>query len=454
MLLLKILFKTTLISSLVFTQTNITIYNQGRALINESRTANLGLKGRQNLLILDIPNTADPSSINLFSDNIQFISKEFLKKPITTHSLLNAFIGKEIELVKYGEEGNISFSTIGKLISNFNQPVFEINGKVVVDPPYSYQFNNIPGGISDYPYMNCVIQSKSRKSDYHLSYITTGLDWEAEYNLHIISDRTCDIEGWYSIRNDLNLKYVDANISLVSGDVNFEKQGRGAVHSNKRMETARLMSNNMAPPKITETGEYSVFHLPEKINLMPKSQVWHQFISTNQIPYESIYHISHSLQRYRRNTEAQSEHIPVYVRLELKAEDIGHFQLPGGSYKVYEKNKETLTYIGVGTSAISEGADKVKLETGRTLDILCTFTIQGYKINRDVGEAEMNAVFENRKDKTITIVWTENFPDGRWNINKSSSNYERIDAYSAQFKVKIPANSKKEISFKARIEKI
>ena len=63
----------------------------------------------------------DPSSINLFSNEIEFISKEFLKIPITTTSLLNTLIGKDIELVKYNEDGKISFSTIGKLISNINQ---------------------------------------------------------------------------------------------------------------------------------------------------------------------------------------------------------------------------------------------------------------------------------------------------------------------------------------------
>ena len=65
----------------------------------------------------------------------------------------------------------------------------------------------------------------------------------------------------------------------------------------------------------------------------------------------------------------------------------------------------------------------------------------------------MNAVFENRKDQIATIVRTEKFTDGRWDIFKSSNEYERIDAYSAQFNIIISANSKEEISFKARIEK-
>ena len=65
----------------------------------------------------------------------------------------------------------------------------------------------------------------------------------------------------------------------------------------------------------------------------------------------------------------------------------------------------------------------------------------------------MKAEFENRKDKDVTIVWIEKFSDGRWDIFKSSSDYERLDAYNARFNVKISANSKEEVSFKARIEK-
>ena len=109
--------------------------------------------------------------------------------------------------------------------------------------------------------------------------------------------------------------------------------------------------------------------------------------------------------------------------------------------------------MGADVSHIAEGTDKIKLETGKTNDILCTFTIKGYEISRDVGEAELSAVFENRKDKAVTVVWTENFSDGRWDIFESNSDYEKLDAFNAQFKVKILANSKKEINFKTRIKK-
>ena len=55
-------------------QTSIKIYNQGRALVQEERKKKFSQMGKQTLLIYNIPLAAESSSINLFSDDIQFIS--------------------------------------------------------------------------------------------------------------------------------------------------------------------------------------------------------------------------------------------------------------------------------------------------------------------------------------------------------------------------------------------
>ena len=141
------------------------------------------------------------------------------------------------------------------------------------------------------------------------------------------------------------------------------------------------------------------------------------------------------------------------MRLKLIAKDVGNFQIPAGTFKVYEKENGCLTYIGSSSSGIVEDDDIIKLEIGKTQDILCTFTIKGYKINKDSGEAELNAVFDNRKDKPVSIEWIEQFSDGRWEITNTKIKYEQLDAYRALFTVEVSAYSKKEISFKTKIEK-
>jgi len=192
-------------------------------------------------------------------------------------------------------------------------------------------------------------------------------------------------------------------------------------------------------PETSESEEYVLFNIPGKIDLTAKSQIRHKFVTKNKLPYNTIYHISHSLRRYRRNTPAQTTDIPVFVRYELLAKNIGDFQIPGGIFNVYEKENGNLTYVGAGASGIAEGDDKIKLEIGKTHDILCTFTIQGYKVSKDRGKADLEAVFENRKDEIVTIEWIEQFSDGRWDITNSNLKFEQLDAYRALFKVEVPA---------------
>ena len=451
----KLIILNVLICSVITAQTSIKIYNQGRALVQEERQKKFSQTGKQNLLVLKLPNSTESSSINLFSNEMQFISKEYIYRPISIESLLNVNANREIELVKYGEDGNITFSKKGKLISNVNVPVFEIDGKIVINPPYNYRFSDIPDDIKDYPYLKCVVNSLSKNADYNLTYLTRGIGWEAEYNLYLTSDINSEIEGWYSIQNDNNIAYEDVDVTLVSGEVNFEVQGHNSQFAKLRTTAAmaRTGSTQSMQPEIGETENYSLFHIPEKISLSAKSQIRNKFVNESQLPYNNNYHISHSLSRFRRNTPAQTINVPVFVRIELLAKNVGDFQLPKGKYTVYEKDGDDLTYIGASLSGIAEGDDVIKLEIGKTHDILCTFTVQGYKINKNRGDVDLDVLFENRKDKPVTIKWIEHFSDGRWEITNTKQKYIKLDAYRVEFTVEVPEKSKKKVAFSAKIEK-
>ena len=145
---IKFIILNATLCSIMAAQTTIKIYNQGRALVQEERQKKFSQEGKQKLIISKIPHAAESSSINISSDNMEVISKEYLYLPISNENILNANIGNEIELVKYGENGSITFSTKGKLISNVTNPVFEIDGKIVINPPYNYRFSEIPNDIT------------------------------------------------------------------------------------------------------------------------------------------------------------------------------------------------------------------------------------------------------------------------------------------------------------------
>ena len=86
---LKYLIFITLLCYTITAQTSIKIYTQGRALVQEERKKKFSQMGKQTLLISNIPHAAESSSINLFSDDIQFISTEYIYHPISIKSLLD-----------------------------------------------------------------------------------------------------------------------------------------------------------------------------------------------------------------------------------------------------------------------------------------------------------------------------------------------------------------------------
>ena len=443
-----------ILCGVIIAQTSIKIYNQGWALVQEERQKKFSQTGEQTLLIPKLPPTIDPSSINLFSEEISFLSKEYIFHPVSIKSLLDSNVGSEVELVKYGEDGSITFSTIGKLLNNVNVPIFEIDGKIVINPPYNYRFSHIPDNINNYPYLNCLVNSLSISTDYYLTYFTHGIEWEAEFNLYLISDAKTAIEGWYSIRNDNNFSYDDVDVALVSGDINFGRRNH-TYQTNilKSSSMARIGDNQSMQPESDEIGDYFLFHIPEKINLPAKSQIRNKFLNKEKLSYNNVYHMSHSLSSYRRNIPAQTTKIPVYIRMELYASDLGNFQIPGGQYKVYEKDENELTYIGAASHGIAAGMDVIKLEIGKTHDILCTFTVQEYKIDKNRGEAQVDVIIDNRKNKSVIVKWIEHFSNGNWEITTSKQKHVKLDAYRAEFTVEVPANSKKEVSIFAKMEK-
>ena len=176
-------------------------------------------------------------------------------------------------------------------------------------------------------------------------------------------------------------------------------------------------------------------------------------LKNSSINYNKVYHITHSLNHYRYNKYSNTEKIPVHVRLELIAQNIGDFQLPSGSYKVYNKQDDNLTYIGTDIYGISQKEDKIKLEIGKTQDIVCTFNIDGHEVNRNTKEMQLSAIFQNYKTDPVQIIWIEKFSDGRWEILESNQDYTKIDAFHAEFTINLKANSKKEIQIKTRIQK-
>tara|TARA_B100001029_G_C15061011_1_gene458473 strand:+ start:1893 stop:3245 length:1353 start_codon:yes stop_codon:yes gene_type:complete len=447
----KIIFLKIILINVIIAQTSVKIYNQGWGLIQEERYKKFNKIEEQTLLITNLPKNIEPSSVILFSNEIEFISKQYIHNPISIRSMLNENINNNIELIKYNDEGIIIFSTIGKLISNYNKPIFEIDGNIVIDPPYEYRFTSIPKNINDDPYIKCLIKNISNDSKYNLSYLTSGINWIANYNIFLKSDEMIDLEGWYYIKNDNNKNYNKVDVSLVSGNINFLSNSSNQWKPNNKsmLRSASIINDNQVP-EIENLENYKLYKIQKKITIPANNETQFKFLNKNNVPFNYVYHISHSYSRNYRTIP--KEKIPVSVRMEISSADLGDFQIPKGKYSVYEKNNDELIFVGSALQNIISEDNILKLETGESHDILCEFILQKFQIDNKTTKIELEAIFQNKKNKPVNIKWIESFSDGNWEITNASHKYKQLDAYRIEFSINIPANSKQKNNLSAKIK--
>ncbi len=437
--------------NILFTQNHITIYNQGNAFIQKNNIEVNNQLGQLILIIEDFPLSVDASSIELFSENIEFSSKEYIYKPINIDNLLNSNMNKEINLVIYSNEGNISYRTTGILISNLNFPVFEIDGKIVIDPPYKYIFNDIPPNLKEFPYLTCSANIKSKNSKYNLSYIASGFNWNAEYSINIKSMEKCSVEGWYYINNNNNMTFHNNSISLISGPINFYKKNNYSKNLNRHAMKALQNSDNnsLENSHVTTIDDYTIFNLDNTIDLEPNSKQYISFFKAHDVPYKKTYYINYNIARYNNYLNQTIDKLPINTKIELIANDIAPFQLPSGNYKVYENKDENKIFIGSNHNKIISENQTISIDIGKSYDILCDFTFKEHTITRNNGRINFIANFKNLKDTDIEIEFIQNLNDSRWIISKSNIKYEKIDASKIKFLINIDANNDSQLNLEA-----
>ena len=145
---IKIIILSVLLCGIISAQTNIKIYNQGRALVQEERQKKFTQTGKQNLLISRIPRAAEASSINIFCNDIEFISKyekkngelndNYFRNVITKTNLARGFYAqflrkwfdvydrKQFLILSSSELANSTQKTLNKIFNFLEIPEYDI----------------------------------------------------------------------------------------------------------------------------------------------------------------------------------------------------------------------------------------------------------------------------------------------------------------------------------------
>jgi hypothetical protein len=149
--------------------------------------------------------------------------------------------------------------------------------------------------------------------------------------------------------------------------------------------------------------------------------------------------------------------IPVsYKIINDSKSSLGKFALWGGKARIFQDDGHNSTiFLGEDIAKLVPVGEKMELYIGDSRDIVVTqrkmedkqINVRRNKDNQIVlydTDEVITAKIENFKDKPAVLTVIEHIP-GQWDMEKCNMEYERKDAETIQFEIKLSAHDKKEL---------
>ena len=222
----------------------LTIYNQNFFVARERLPLDLKA-GVNHVDYAGVAAHLEPDSVMLRDPAgraLQILEQNYRNDPISQELLLSFYEGKEIDfsvgrtaegkdLVVKGKIIRSGYIPSSSYAQNYQQPVstqpiIEVDGVLRFGMPGQPLFPALSADSILKPTLSWLLQTpEAGKFDAEISYVSSGMSWQADYNL-VVSDKSnaktdiLDMIGWITMQNHSGKTFENARIKLIAGDVN------------------------------------------------------------------------------------------------------------------------------------------------------------------------------------------------------------------------------------------
>ncbi|MGH8773307.1 MAG: DUF4139 domain-containing protein, partial [Burkholderiales bacterium] len=322
----------------------------------------------------------------------------------------------------------------------------------------SVQFPKLPGGLLTKPTLVWdVISQQAGTHRAKVAYQTNGVTWWTDYNL-VYSDgkdaNSCklDVGAWVSILNQSGASYADAKLKLIAGDVHRAPVSSAApVAKSARAEYALDSAERGFAEKTF--FEYHLYTLGRPTTLPDNSTKQIElFPVARSVPCEKTLVYYGLAPHYRgflpnpitdRNYGLESnKKVDVYLGFKNSSEQSLGVPLPSGRIRVSKLDPadQSLEFVGEDTIDHTPKNEKVLIKMGSAFDVVGERRQVDFSVDtkaRTMTE-EIEIKLRNHKSEPVTVIAKENLYRWiNWKIASKTHDYERVDARTVHFPVKI-----------------
>jgi len=472
----------------------LTIYNQDFAVVRESVPMTLA-GGVNHVTFSDITYHVEPDSVVLRdpdpNHNLKVLEQNYRADPITQERLLALFEGKTIDFqVTRGEHTEIVPGRIvrsgyvphspaqdspfyyqppGWVKSGAEQPLIEVGGKLQFSLPGIPLFPALTDDSILKPTLDWTLTSdRTGPVDAELDYVTSGLNWEAAYNVQSPAQGdTVDIVGWVTIDNQSGKSFENARIKLMAGDVNKIKPKIGEMNAYSVAGYARQTTNDQ---NVEEKAfdEYHLYTLNAPATLLDRETKQIEFVRASGVKAKTVYvydgvkfdqNMNYGYQTFiQEQTYGTLTNKKVWVLREIANTDANHLgiPIPKGKVRFYRKDDDgSLQFTGEDTVDHTPKNETMRFMTGSALDLTGERRQTNFKVvNSGSGNSTADESFEikvrNHKTTPVEIRVVEHLYRGaNWTITDHSNTFLKTDSRTIEFRVPLVPEQEQTVTYTA-----
>ena len=431
----------------------VTIYNGNLGLVKDTREAKLDA-GTLEVQFADVAALIDPTSVHLKSltdpTALRILEQNYEYDLLTSAKLLEKYVGKKVRL--YQANGAYQEAT---LLST-NGPIYEINGQIHMGHSGQVVLPALPENLVSKPTLVWLLRNaKGAAQRVEASYLTGGISWKADYVMVInAADTRSDLTGWVTIDNKSGSTYSNAALKLVAGDINRASDRR---REGRLMEVAaKAASVDNAERDFKSEGffEYHLYTLDGRTTVKDNQTKQLALMSAADVPVDKhfIYHGAAEYYRTPYGVPMSNQKVGVYLELKNSRDNRLGVPIPKGRVRVYKADTSgSHQLIGEDWVDHTPKDEKVKIKMGDAFDVVGQRTQKDWKkIAANLYEIEWEISLRNHKKEAITVEVVEPMP-GDWEILRASHPHEKIQAFTAQWKIPVPKEGEAKLAYRIRV---
>ncbi len=430
--------------------------------------------GNNELRFTDVAQGIDPTTVNISSETdreLGVLEQSYQFDLASAEKILSRYIDRDIKAVV--QHGQQTETISGRLISGDPQSLVlqTADGIRLLNGPLpQLQLGELPGGLITKPTLVWKLSSKqSGKHRIKTSYQTSGLTWRADYSLSLDpTDTKANLNAWVTLLNLSGAGYDDTGLKLIAGDV---QRIAAPPHVSLKKSMEEMEFDGATGFEEKSFGEYHLYTLPRRTSIRQNStQQITLFPSASGIPVQKIlvYYGTPEAANWLFDSPAtdrslgsdslgsdSNKKIDVYIRFKNdKPSQLG-IPLPKGKIRVYKEDPadSSLEFLGEDIIDHTPKDEEVLIKIGQAFDIVGDRSQTDF--NANTREQSMTESFKielrNHKEQEARVIIKENmWRWTSWEISAKSDPFEKIDARTVHFAVKVPPNGTKTVTYTVR----